>query len=404
MSAPDGDERPPVVIGQQMADARAADVRNELARDEPSPLAGVAYSREAGEHDLTFFAPSSTDEVVRSAIQQYAGLDQEGRRAFRAAMSMDDLYTVLYFVRRAGLQAVRSSDPALATDAVLAAAVVDIERVDPRDLLWGASIAAHLARLVGIDEVAALHSAADLASSEVANHLRREAGRDHSDLADAMLAVVITADGPGLVDRSFEPFDPLTDLVGCAVSFARVLNADRYQARVSIAESRPPVWFPGAEKEAVVDVLGRCRGVAIVSGDLRESDPDFEGPMGQHFMALLIEARDAEDAERLSRWSAAPTDDPASLAVQVGPPTGAGAESVSGPGRYAVGVLDDAETVRGAAASPAVDRVVWWARGSGLAAGRRPWVPRPSQRIAPRHLVREPHSRGSRAEPVGDVG
>jgi hypothetical protein len=319
MGGAEDEGRAPFVLGQQMADARAAEEQHESARTEPSPLAGVAYRSEAGEHDLAFFRPSPTDEVVRGVLGVFRELDEAGRTRFRAALAMDDLYTVLHFIPRAGLQALRDGDPDLAFDAVLAAAVVDIERVDPRDLLWAMSIAAHLATITGIDESEALRAAADLAPAEVAERLLGEADREHLDLGEAGLAVVVTADGPGLVDRSFEEFAPVTDLAGCALSFARVLDADRYQATVKIGESAPPVWFRGGADAKVARVLGRCRGVAIVSGDIRPSVAAEEAPMWQHFMVLLIEARSTSDAERLAVWSSAPTDDPATLAVQVGP-------------------------------------------------------------------------------------
>jgi hypothetical protein len=54
----------PVVIGGQMAAARAAEARHQAEPHGPSPLAGVAYEPAAGELSLLHFARTPKDELI----------------------------------------------------------------------------------------------------------------------------------------------------------------------------------------------------------------------------------------------------------------------------------------------------------------------------------------------------
>jgi hypothetical protein len=99
--AGDDDEEPLVlVLGAEMARAAAAETIHRAEEDRaPSPLAGVGYDGRRSEFSLDEFAASPRDHVVGQFVEQAIGQDFIGRSQIRAALRMDDFYTLLTFAR-----------------------------------------------------------------------------------------------------------------------------------------------------------------------------------------------------------------------------------------------------------------------------------------------------------------
>src|SRR5262249_6218694 len=104
------DERPPVLLGAELANAKAVEARHREATPAPSPLVGVRYDLAPGEGDLFRFVESSRDEVILRFIHYCRGLDPGERAQVRSSLRMDDFYTLLTFARRGALRALRAND------------------------------------------------------------------------------------------------------------------------------------------------------------------------------------------------------------------------------------------------------------------------------------------------------
>ena len=105
----------PIVLGEQMANALAADARHRAEGHGPSPLAGVEYQSSRGELDLFRFVPSAVDDAVLRFLESRQGVGSDDRAAVRAALTTDDFYTLLTFARRRGLSTLRENDAGLVT-------------------------------------------------------------------------------------------------------------------------------------------------------------------------------------------------------------------------------------------------------------------------------------------------
>src|SRR5262245_54116166 len=96
-------ERPPVVLGTQMAAAIEAEKRPQTTPRGPSPFAVLGYDLARGELDLFRFVASETDDAIAAAVETALANGADGLTEARAALTQDDLYTLLTYCRRRAL-------------------------------------------------------------------------------------------------------------------------------------------------------------------------------------------------------------------------------------------------------------------------------------------------------------
>ena len=291
-------------IGRECADALAADRHHrERHPGGPSPLDDVAY--ELGNHDLARFRTSPVDAAVQSVVRSFRDAEPAARQALRASLRMGDLYTLVSFASRAAVRALRDEARDVALDGALAVAAVDVRRVDWRDPLRALGLLSYSVRRLGGVPGELFAAPKKLAQPEVVRMFERfdDPESDDADLSSWGYLEIETAEGPGFVECSFEPYSPQTDLVGLALRLADAIDADRYGVRsITAAVGLPDVWLPGATARDAQPVLGRLRGCVSLNARLAE---DAHGRAdAQQFTVFLAEAHSDRDAERLQTWAA----------------------------------------------------------------------------------------------------
>jgi hypothetical protein len=97
-------DREVLVLGHQLAEAAAREEQHRAAiGDVRSPLGEARYDASSGALDLHRFVESPVDAVVGQFVAAWESLAPAEAQALRAALSMDDLYTLLAFIRRSAL-------------------------------------------------------------------------------------------------------------------------------------------------------------------------------------------------------------------------------------------------------------------------------------------------------------
>src|SRR5207249_2294111 len=89
-----------IVIGQQLADAIAAEERRKVKGNlGKSPMPKGAYDRE---DELGLLRPrlAPFDTALAKLTQKFAKGDEHARAATRSSISMEELYTLLAFSKR----------------------------------------------------------------------------------------------------------------------------------------------------------------------------------------------------------------------------------------------------------------------------------------------------------------
>jgi len=126
-----------IVLGQQVADARA----NEAARLAsgsvgPSPMPKGEYDQEGGEYDLAAVTELPLDRELQGLLRAFKAWTPETRAEVRVRISMDEQYTLVHFAKRCTVLAPNGKSIARAEDGLLALAMIDETRIDPRDGTW----------------------------------------------------------------------------------------------------------------------------------------------------------------------------------------------------------------------------------------------------------------------------
>ena len=172
------------------------------------------------------------------------------------------------------MRSLRAGNPQIARDGVHAAAVVDTERVDGRDIPR---------------------------SLAPARWVLDQADAQFGDLGDWGYMAIETPQGPGFVDASIHPYDPSRDLVRIALQVADIVEEDRYTvSSITAGVDLPTVWLPGAPFDTPLRADG-LRGVANVNARLK---PDVrEDARAQQFTVFIAEAATPGDAMHLHSWA-----------------------------------------------------------------------------------------------------
>lgn len=292
-----------MVIGAEFARAAEADRvwRSQRPPGHESPI-GSEYDVWTGEMDLLRFSESEPDSSIDRIVSTYRASTPDRRSELRDRLSMGDCYSLLTYARRSTVRAIRSQEPSIAVDGLVAVAMVDPQRVDRRDILQSVGLVYFaLRRFDDEDAPRVFREVATLSDSEVTSYIAAfpdRFGRDYT-ISDWGYLAVDTPEGLGLVEASIEAYDPSVDLLAAGLGIEAALDRDVYHASLTLRTALPGVWIGASadtpERGPEVDTIRAC---LTVNGRLR---PDVGPPSGTQQMTVFVcEARHRDDAERLA--------------------------------------------------------------------------------------------------------
>jgi hypothetical protein len=283
-----------VVLGGEMAAAEAAEQLHRAGQHDVSPLAGVRYDARAMR--LWRWVASPVDKRIQDTVSEYQRVSD--RSAVRASLTMNDLYTILAYARRIALDALRTREPRKAEEAMASLALIDLSRIDWRDLHRAAIVVCHAARRLGLDPGAMAAAAGSTADAVVAEHLSK-IGHDRPDLArGAGFQEVIGTDGPVLLDTNLAMYEPTIDLVAPALSTVDIIDADRYVTNAVTCAVGPDAWWLRRDSGAAApEALDRVRAGVSIRGTKRGNNDGLRAP---YLMGYLVEAVDERDSKTIA--------------------------------------------------------------------------------------------------------
>lgn len=251
----------------------------------PSPLRDVGYARRATV--LWRWVDAPEDAVLAAFVREYTRVAEPAR--VRARLSEGDFYTLMTFARRCVLAALRKP----AHDTVLVAfdalSVIELDRVDWRDVVVATSLVSYAARRVGLDPEAVLTGPVLRAEPAVAEQLRQAAT---SAAGSGGYHELRTASGPVLIDAS-GPVRGAVALLKRGLRVAEVIETDgRYEVSdVGVGRDLPAVWL--VDTPEVAEARRRLRRCVTV----RAEPPDSRA----HFLLVfLLEAEEDRYAETIA--------------------------------------------------------------------------------------------------------
>jgi hypothetical protein len=285
----------PLVIGGQLAAARAAEARHQAEPHPRSPLAGVAYDPAGGELSLFHFAGTAKDEIIDEFVDRFADASGEERALQRSSLTMRDFYTVLSYARRAAVRALRSNDAELACRGVAALSVIDENRIDWRDLAWQAGILSYAIHRISGNVTEAFATAASLADGETAALLSGFSHQPVDSLGAWGFREIQLSDGIGLIEDGGKLYRPRSDLVAVAEAVAASLADDIWQlSEPATGSDLPAIWLSARPPEDLEPAIRSVTGCVTLRGSPR--DPQVAGGRAQHMLVFLAETEDPEAA------------------------------------------------------------------------------------------------------------
>lgn len=185
------------------------------------------------------WADDPADAELAAFLDEFAAAADPA--AVRARQTEGSCYTLITYSRRSVLRALRTEDPAAALSAFAALSVVEMSRVDPRDMAVAAALASHGARRVGLDPALVLDGPVTRAEPAVASLL---AGAARGDAGTGGYHELRTKTGPVLIDAR-GPVAGAVALVKAGLAVAAVVEDDgRYAVRgVATELNMPAVWI-----------------------------------------------------------------------------------------------------------------------------------------------------------------
>jgi hypothetical protein len=293
-----------VVIGEEFAKARQAEeVRKKKGGTGPSPMPAGEYDRWRGETNLLNPTKNSLDSELSILCRRFATSDAPGRSEMRAAISLDEFYTLLNFSRRSAVFAIREKNVDWIKNGLTAVAMVDVERIDYRDLGLSLPLLYHSAKRIGADPDQLIREASELAEPGVKTTLTSFISRsvERKDLRSSLFDEIETAGGTGFIEMGFEKYHPTLDLKKIVVDLGEVIAKDKYQPSLEIASKLPAVWLESNENPSLETVLQKVRAGASIDGELRPNEHPSHN--SQTLMVFLVEMEDSRAAQELLEMS-----------------------------------------------------------------------------------------------------
>lgn len=258
------------VIGQQMADAIEKERRREAENLGPSPLPKYRYNG----HEFWLLEPQQTqlDKDLIVLCNQFPQLNSTQRKDFRHRISLNEFYTLLTFAKRSAVFAIRNKDINILRAGLRAIAMIEIDRIDFRDIGTPMGPLYYAALKIGLDPAVEITNAAELSEPKVRDYffslLKRCQNKEFNLASESLLIQVETPSGPGFVERDLNSYQPDIDLLNIALDIVKLIETDKYQSDSPVVGTKiPEVWF-GDKISAVKNDLDTLLGTVNIRAHL----------------------------------------------------------------------------------------------------------------------------------------
>jgi hypothetical protein len=268
-----------------------------------SPLSGITYGQR--DLDLARFVDCAADGAVAQAVTRFIAADGPEQYAIRDSLSDGDMYTMRAFSRRRAVAALRSKSVDLATQGLLAIALIDYARIDFRDM--SVDLPHYALHKVGGDAEKVLMRGAAISEPGTARLFALASDRawEPRSLAQCLELVVRSRYGLGLMETWSHRFDLTSALPVRAIEMADLIDSTTHYQTTSIVAGLelPTIWLEGSESpartKAAAHTVQACVSLNADFGGLR-----FSGP---RLLIFIAEGIDNQHSAELARMACAAT-------------------------------------------------------------------------------------------------
>ncbi len=266
-----------------------------------SPSPNRAYDVWHGEESLINPVKNSVDARLSGLCESFAKNDKTTRARMRSSLTEDDIYSLLLFSQRSSVFAIREQNVGHLINGLRAIAMIDLKKVDPREVLLSLSFLYHSAERIKQNPDKLFRDALTLSEPKMSKLIVEfvERSPQDKDLRSSWgHDEVETKNGIGFIGWEFAEYNPTYDLKMIAIEIADVVAADKYNPLgVTVAAKLPATWLQTKDNTLLDQTLPLARGGASVFARLRpEAHPESGS---QVLMIFLEEMPDEAAAQRL---------------------------------------------------------------------------------------------------------
>jgi hypothetical protein len=288
------------ILGQQLADAREKERQRQTEFcSSLSPMPKSTYSQR---EKTWLLNPIKTtlDQNLREIYGHFSKLNAVERDNFRKRISMDEFYTLLTFSRRQAVFALRENSPEILRASLGALAMIELDRIDNRDISFMFGLPCHSAIKIGLDFDKEISQAAELSEPKVRSVILGLAStfKNHQDIAKSWgYMEVKTPSGPGFVRHDINSYKPKIDLLNIALDIVDLVEKDKYHSDCpEVGAKIPDIWF-GDKVSDVKSQIDTLVGTVHINTSL--NDQYDEKAWGQKLLIWLTETSDYKIASHL---------------------------------------------------------------------------------------------------------
>lgn len=290
-----------VVLGKELAEAtQRENERIKAGNQSPSPLPNYDYSRWPDEQSLINPTRNELDDKIVTLAEGFEMADEGRRQQLRTSISQDDIYTLLEFVRRETLYAVRDDNAASLHNAVIAVAMIEAERCDYRDVLVALSFLFFGIHYLNLNEAVFFDKAKQLAQGKARELIEQFQQRPTgSKTTEAFgYTAVQSSYGISFIQTNTVRYNPEKHLINILFEFESILANDKYRrGEITLERSIAPYWLSAESDKRIEGILSNPTGCASLRVNLKtEYHPQAEY---QRLHVYLAEYSDLENAQML---------------------------------------------------------------------------------------------------------
>lgn len=288
-----------VVLGSEKARAdQMEQIRLDTGHFDESPISDFTYKKFEDDQSLINPIENELDHKIAALCERFFEASEEENLTIRNAISQDEIYTVLQFVRRATVFAIRTKNVTHVWQGFYAIAMVDPERCDYRDVLVALGFAIYGAERLHVNyldicpklEIFGFAQLADLIRVRVKNIPQPDGPDGYKEIT--------TRFGIGFVSNDYKKYKPQKNLVEMLLSVSAVIGDAGYtKGDPKVGDELVAYRLMAAENNNIKTVIMAASGCASITA-YHKTVPH------QRFTVQLAEYEEPERLKTLEKHAA----------------------------------------------------------------------------------------------------
>lgn len=289
------------VLGREMADARKIEKKRiEAGNFLPSPLPSFDYSKWSSEQSLIDPVENDLDLKILQLCTSFKTYDVDKRKVTRNSLSLDNIYTLLEFTKRATIFGLRKKAQAYIDSGFIAIGMIDAERCDYRDILVTLSFLDYGLQKLNVTQNSIVPEAVKLCDGKTKKLTQDffQLGEKNRRIEEtAGYTAVETSRGISFIETGYEKYNPKCNLSKILFDISEYVYDDQYQkGRVAIRQDIPLIWLSAENDKKIVKALSGIAGTATLRTELRN---DFSPQSGMQMLLIFLSEFNDDEAQQM---------------------------------------------------------------------------------------------------------